>query len=136
MPLLHRQLWFALFALTLVLQACATLTNPIETAKTAEQKAFASYGIFVVMEEQAAVLMQNPSIPNDAKIAIQKADALAKPAADSLLNAALEVISVRKQFQAAQTTEEKLQLAIDNLDGWIITARPLINDLVSAVEGN
>ena len=129
--------WFFAVMLMLasfvVLQACAS--NPISTAKTAEQKAFATYGTFVVFEEQAAALVADQNIPVDVKKGIQEADAKAKPVADSLLAASMQAISMRKAFENNETTVDKLQTAVDNLDRWITESRPLIEGLVEAVEG-
>lgn len=83
-----RSLLFSLTALGIfaftVMGGCAP--NPVTTAKTLEQKAFATYGSFQIVEEQAAVLTEraNPT-PEAVKRVIRGADAQTKPVMDALL---------------------------------------------------
>lgn len=114
--------------------ACGTL-NPVARAQTVEQKAYAVYGQFVVVEEQAAALVQEASVPASAKQAIARADAVAKPVADKLLAATLAVEQVRDDIAAGKSTEEKLVIATANLQKWYAEVVPLIRDLASAVKG-
>lgn len=62
---------------------CAS--NPIATAQTVDQKAFATYGELVILEERGAALMK-PGVgtPTAVRTAIKSADAVAKPALDTL----------------------------------------------------
>lgn len=114
------------------LSACATIAGPYKAAETAEQKAFALYGTFVVFEERGAAIVTDRRIDLDARRAIQRADARAKPVADSLLDAALEVQSVREQLDAS---DNDLETVTRNLEGWITRFEPLVAELVRAVKG-
>lgn len=130
--------------LALALTACATI-NPFKAATNLDQRAFASYGTFVVFEEQAAVAVQDPSIPANVKQALKTADARAKPAADALLASVkqYEAISIAltqcpsqpDPAQCKATTADKLVTATANLNQWVIDATTQINALVSAVKG-
>lgn len=128
------------FAMTLLviaaaaLSACGTL-NPLSHAQTIQQKAYAQYGVFVVVEEQAAAIVQEATVPASAKQAVARADAVAKPVADKLLAAILAVDQIRADIAAGKTTEDKLVIATTNLQKWYDEVVPLINDLVSAVKG-
>lgn len=115
-----------------LLAACAH--SPVQTAQTPEQKSFALYGEFVVYEEVAARLMQAPEVPASVKEAIKAADGKAKPIADKLLDAALEVIQIQKQIAAGTSTQERLAIANTNLAQWYQEAEPKVSALVSAVK--
>jgi hypothetical protein len=125
---------FYLFVVMLALQACAA-SNPIAKAETTEQRAFATYGTFVIIEEQAAKLVSSGTIPDSAIRAIGRADAQAKPVADSLLDATLEFTVIKAEYEAGGTGEEKFVRAMNELNAWVERARPLIANLISAVRG-
>jgi len=124
-----------LFAvLVLSASSCSTI-NSVATAQTPQQKAYAIYGTFVVFEEQAAMVVANPNLPPAALSAIKTADAKAKPVADSLLAATQTVLMVNSQLAAGKTTADKLTIANSELANWVTQATPLVNDLITAVEG-
>jgi hypothetical protein len=125
---------FYLLAIMLLLQACAG-ANPIAKAETTEQRAFATYGTFVIIEEQAAKLVSSGQIPDSAVRAIARADAQVKPVADSLLDATLEFAVIKAEFEAGATGEERFVRAMNELNSWVERARPLIANLISAVKG-
>lgn len=121
--------------------ACALLLSsgcamtPSGAAKSAEQQAFAVYGTFTVMEEQAAILMTTPSVPIDAKERIQRADQAAKPLIDQVLRTALAAMKLRRTLQAGGGDATALQLATVDLERLTAQATPLLTILVTAVEG-
>jgi hypothetical protein len=123
---------FFLLAIMLLLQACAA-SNPVAKAETIEQRAFATYGTFVIIEEQAAKLVSSGQISDSAVRAIARADSQIKSVADALLDTALEFVVIRAQYEAGATTEEKFVRAMNELNGWIERARPLIATLIAAV---
>ena len=118
----------------LTFQACSII-NPVSKAETTEQRAYATYGTFVIFEEKAAELVESGTLPDDIALAIIDADERAKGVADSLLDATWEFIRIRNQLAAGETTQEQLDIAVANLDSWINRAVPLINGLGTAVEG-
>jgi len=126
--------WLSVFAALLLLQACSAI-NPVSKAETTEQRAYATYGTFVIFEEKAAELVDSGVLSDDVALAIIEADERAKGVADSLLDATWEFIRIRNQLAAGETTQEQLDIAVANLDAWINRAVPLINGLGTAVEG-
>lgn len=127
-----RQLWLLLFAVALA--GCQT-ANPIGAAETSGQRAYAAYGTFVIFQEKAADLAEQPGIPNGVKLRIIAAEERAKPVADSLLDAYTEFLVVRAQFDAGQTTQDKVLIASTNLNDWVTRLLPLVNELVRNVKG-
>ncbi len=125
---------FYLLAIVFALQACAG-SNPIAKAETTEQRAFATYGTFVIIEEQAAKLVSSGQLSDSAVRAIARADAQVKSVADSLLNATLEFTVIRAEFEAGETGEEQFVRAMNELNSWVERARPLIANLITAVRG-
>jgi hypothetical protein len=123
-----------LVVIAVALQACAA-SNPIAKAETTEQRAFATYGTFVIIEEQAAKLVSSGEIPRSAVIAIGKADERAKPVADSLLDATLEFTVIRAEFEANGEGQEQFVESMNDLNSWVERAKPLIANLISAVKG-
>ena len=119
--------------ISVILSGCHS--NPLTVAQTPEEKAYALYGTFVVFEEQAAIVIKQAATPVDAKTAIRKADAAAKPVADALLAAVREYILIKGELAAGTTTNDKLVLATANLNKWVAQATPLIQALVISVGG-
>jgi hypothetical protein len=120
-------------AATLVLVGCKSLSAPVEAAQTPEQTAYALYGTFVVFEELAASIVTDPATPASVKDVIKQADAVAKPAADGMIDAARQVIKIQTQLAAGTTPDEKLEIASTNLYGWTLEAKPKILALQCAV---
>ena len=134
---MKRQLDYRLAWLILCLTALTACqsANPIRAAETSEQRAYAAYGTFVIFQEMAADLVEQPSIPRNAKLAIVKAEERAKPVADSLLEAYVEFISVKAEFQAGNTSQDKLITASTRLDDWVTRLAPLVNELLRTIKG-
>lgn len=120
----------AAFALT----ACGTL-SPLSHAQTVEQKAYALYGEFVVVEEQAAATVQNPEVGSVVRTQVAHADQLAKSAADHLLDTAVVVRHVKADLDAGVTTEDKLVIATINLQKWVDELGPQLEALIASLKG-
>ena len=131
-----KQNYAAFFVLLLLvgLQWCVG-TNPIAAAETPEQKAFATYGTFVIFSEKAADLAEQPNIPRNVKLGLINAEERAKPIADSLLNAWAEFLIVKAEFDAGETTQERLVIASNSLNDWLTQLAPLFKELVRSVKG-
>jgi len=134
---MKRQLDYRLAWLILCLSALTACqsANPIRAAETSEQRAYAAYGTFVIFQEMAADLVEQPSIPRNAKLAIVKAEERAKPVADSLLEAYVEFIRVKAEFQAGDTSQDALITAATRLDDWVTRLAPLVNELLRTIKG-
>lgn len=114
------------------LTGCKSL-NPVRAAETSEQRAYALYGSFIVYEEAATKLIQDPEVPESLKDGIRELDSVTKPVADSLIDAAVTVLQIRAEVAAGETDRERLIIAIENLDRYINEAAPRIKALGTAV---
>lgn len=101
--------------------------------QTLEVCAAATYGTFVVFEEFARSVAEDPALPNSTRQLIIKADERAKPVADSLLEALRQYQRIRAEVAVGKTPEEKLLVATSNLNRWITEAAPLIRNLIGVV---
>jgi hypothetical protein len=128
----YRVAWVLLCAFAL---AGCQGANPIKAAETNEQRAYAAYGTFVLVQEKAADLVEQPNIPRNVKLRIIGAEERAKPVADSLLDAYTEFLIVRAEFEAGQTSEERFIIAANSLDNWVTQLVPLLNELIRNVKG-
>lgn len=107
----------------LMLQACGS--NPIQSAKTLEQKSLATYGSYVIVKEQAAKLYTDPSTPQSIKDALKAANDASRDPINSMYEAAVFVKTVREELEAGKTPEEQLIIATQSLGDWYLQARPL-----------
>lgn len=128
----YRYAWVLLWAFAL---AGCQGANPIKAAETNEQRAYAAYGTFVIVQEKAADLVEQPNIPRGVKLRIIGAEERAKPVADSLLDAYTEFLIVKAEFDAGQTSEERFVIAANSLDNWVTQLVPLLNELIRNVRG-
>ncbi len=119
----------AMLLVVLMLQGCASITtinDPVLEAETMDQHAFALFGTYAVFESRAATLIQDPYVPDEAKLAIQRAALSAKPVADSGL------VLVMSAQNAAENYNPDVQT---QLAAWIVEFEPLLEDFVDAVGG-
>jgi len=124
-----------LFAFTIVTVSCfpGCATNPVNTAQTLDQKAYAVYGAFVVMEESAARLKQDATVVTEVKQALTAADARAKPSADALLQAIQDYDSAATALKAGSGTASALTITTANLKTWLERATADTDALINAV---
>lgn len=124
-----------LLMLAFTLQACGA-ANAIKKAETTEQRAYAAYGEFTIVEEQAAKLVSSGQLDNRSIAAIGRADEAAKNVADPMIELTLEVTAIRREFEeGGGTGQERYISAANNLNGWVTRLIPLIANLQSAKEG-
>lgn len=127
-------LWVYVISLAAVSVAACT-GNPVQQAETVEQKAYALYGTYVIFQERAAELVQDTATPENVKQALREADRVAYPVAESLVEAVLEVETIRQQVAAGMTSEERLTIAISNLSTIYFSAAPKLLAVIVAVKG-
>ncbi len=110
-----------------VLALTACVVNPLKTAETTEQKADAYYGMFVISQEAAVRIVQDPATPHTVKLALRDADRVAKPLADGLHDAIVKFQGVKEAYKAA--------LAAGNADPAALVAaeKELSNYLISVI---
>lgn len=117
-----------------LLAACAN--SPIKIAQTTEQRAYAVYGTFVIVEEQAVTLTSPAStLSPDVKRAIIAANQRAAPVVDNMRKALSAAEQARADFEAAKTTQPALQVVVDKLAGWVAQAQDLVTALSNATKG-
>ena len=130
---------FFLFAGTAIatMPGCASVQqiNAIAQAETVEQRAFAAYGTFVVMEERAADIIGDKHIPKAARQRVQALDRVAKPAADALISLARQLKAARNRMSVAEIGSTSGQVASlsDELASSLVAFGPKLSALVSAV---
>ena len=130
----YQTAWLLLVVNALFLSACQS-ANPIGAAETAEQRAYAAYGTFVIFQEKAADLAEDANIPRGVKLRIIAAEERAKPVAESLLDAYTEFLVIKAEFDAGETTEQRVITASNQLNNWITRLAPLVNELIRNVKG-
>lgn len=137
MKAIHKQISIvaAIFLVLICVVLVACTVDPVKTAQTPEQKAFAAYGMFVVFEEQAGKLASDPATPTVVKTNLRLADSVAKPAMDELYTATQVVISMEVALGSGVTTQAQVDAALLNLSSLIISTQPKIDALVTAVKG-
>jgi hypothetical protein len=122
-------------SLSVTWMALGCQSNPLTSAHTPLQKAYALYGEFVIVEEQAAQLKSTPNTPVALKRALQLADARAQPSANALLQATLDYTAASRELAQGTGTPEKLQITQTHLNQWIAQTETDITVLLHAVEG-
>ena len=132
--LYNRYLSFYVLLLLVGLQGCASV-NPIAAAETAEQRAYAAYGTFVIFQEKAVDLVGEESISSAVRLRIIAAEERAKPVADSLLDAYVTFLAVKAEFNAGNTSQERYVAAATSLDDWITRLAPMVNELIRTLQG-
>jgi len=125
---------YLLIATMFLLQACGS-ANAIKQAETVEQRAYAAYGQFTIVEEQAAKLVSSGVLTNSQVIAIGRADEAAKKVADPMIELTLEFEQIRAEYESGGVGEVRFVNAMSNLNGWVERLLPLIANLQSAKKG-
>lgn len=121
--------WFLVVSL-LIFSGC--VSNPLTSAHDTQQRAYALYGEFVIFEQQAAAI--RTQIPPRQYAPIQKADAIAKPTADALLQAVRDYDAARHSIKIGDDNTA-LVTATTNLQKWVTQAQSDITALTTAVTG-
>jgi hypothetical protein len=93
---------------------------------------YAIYGTFVIAEETAAKVATDVG-EGATRNAIIAADEKAKPIADKLSDALAQYETIRGEVAAGRSTEEKLGIALVNVNRYINDTRPLVADLLKAI---
>lgn len=128
-----KRLFLPLVAFAL-LAGCAG--SPVQVAQTTQQKAYALYGTFVIVEEQAVKLTAPTSNLTPAvKTTIINSMQRAQPVVDSMLAANQKAEAAKADFEAKKLDQPAFQIVVDNLGNWVAQAEPLVTSLVSAVKG-
>lgn len=139
---LHQVQMLLMLAVILSLQACGA-ANPLARAETVEQKAYASYGSFVIAKEQVAKAIQSGELSDDVVLRVAAADRVVTPVADQGLELIDKLETIREEYENCtaavevdcETTGDRLLAALSNLNRWILEVDPLITQLRNAAAG-
>src|SRR5690606_24745830 len=132
-PFATLSLTWALCGIVLLVQACSV--NPIARAETAEQRLYAVYGTYVILEETVADIVESDSTPTSSRNRLISTVENTRPVILSMVQAYEEYQDVLAEFQANETTEDRLQFAIDNMVGWVTRSESLVDNLRSQLRG-
>lgn len=125
-----------LFTLLLVFAGgCATL-EPVKTAETPEQKAFALHGTYVIYKEIAADLAEDPETPTTVVLAFERMVNVGDPAAVLLREAAAQLELARIQLGQAenQSALDEFQAALTTFNSRWADAQPKLQGFIDAVK--
>ena len=127
--------WLAAPFLVLLLVGCNTL-EPIQTAETPEQKAFALYADYVIYKEIGADLAEDPDTPDQFVLALAAAVQVGDPAAELLREVADQVTIARARLRAIpnQETEDELIVALQVFNENWVDAQPKLFAVIDAVK--
>lgn len=124
----------AVISVVALLGGCAAL--PMAKAKTLEQKAYAAYGTFVIVQEQVVELTSDASsLSPNAQLALINAVESAQPTVDALIVALAEYQTARFDFERDRIEKGAFAAVVENLDNWVTRATPIVRGLVTDAEG-
>lgn len=116
----------------LALTSCAA--NPVRQAETLEQRAYASYGTFVILEESVVRLTAPGSqLPREMQLAMIGGVERAQPVVDTLRTTLNEYQTTRADFEAQRVDATAFDVVVDNLGTWVTRAEGVVSDLKAAV---
>ena len=118
----------------LATQGCGSF-NPIAQANTVEQKAYASYGSLVIVEEKVAnfTAPTNADVGRDVKLRVAEIAQSTQPLADTLVDGFAVYEVERAKFVADKTREPAFMVAVRNLDRWSSSLTEFVGRLLSAM---
>ena len=130
-----RKLLIAPLLLLFAVAGCATI-EPVRTAETPEQKAFALHGTYVIYKEVAADLAEDPDTPDAAVEAFVRLVDVGDPAAVLLQEAAkqLELARARLRDIEDQTAIDEFTVALQVFNERWGDAQPKLQGLIDAVK--
>lgn len=112
---------------------CAAWVQPVETAQTVEQKAFAVYSEYAIAASKAANVAEDPATPQAVRKAILSGLKLTAPVAKGLKAAVIEAVAARQAVDMANLAQPggadpgtlaKLDVATGALQRFYDQARP------------
>lgn len=122
-----------LICLTLVIQACSNV-NPFAVAESPTQQVYALESTYNIVLEQAVKAVNLESTSQNTKDRIVAAERRATPVIESLSQAFKEYTLVRIQLAQGSTSEEKMAIAAEDLEAWVLKAEAAIANLSAAVD--
>lgn len=115
------------------MHGCA-VPNPVAVAETNQQRAYALWGSYVIVKEQAAKIYQDADTPTDVKEILRAANNASTPTFNSLYEALIFYKTVEDELKAGKTTEEQWLIASQSLADWYFKAKPILADFQAAYD--
>ena len=123
------QLAWLLLLMTMFAGCAINPLQPINVAKTTEQRAYAAYGLFTIAEVRGANLIASPDVPDSIKKAIKSVDATAKPIADEAAKTTVELSRLIDDYENQTTSNERMIWLTNHIDELIGKLTPLTQRL-------
>ena len=118
----------------LTLAGCAG--TPVGQAKTLEQKVYALYGSFVIIQEQVAELTAEGSgLNRDTQLQLIRTVQRGQPVIDAMLDAFEEYEKARANLSDDESAADYIETVTASLENWVEQADSLVNSLRSALRG-
>lgn len=132
-PAARAYIWVAACSLMIltVLAGCRAL--PIEEAFTPSQRAYAVAGMYQIAQSRALDALARPELPESAREAIKRADAVAAPVIVGLIQAIRLYSDIQAELGDTQG-DARLAAAAANLEDWLLRAKPLVDDFTKTLE--
>lgn len=108
-------------------------TNPMAVAETPLQKAYALERSYNIVLEGALDLVNDSAVPESIKEGVRATERRTTPIVDDLSEAFANYVLARAQFDAGESTQERLDIVSANLDSWIRQAESALVDLARAL---
>jgi hypothetical protein len=120
------QLMLVMFVVA-ALQGCAA---------NLEQRAYAAYGTFVIVEEKVAGLTAPTStLPRETQLKLIQGVERAQPVVDTLVTTLNQYEGARADFEAQRESQPSFMVVVNNLASWTTQAEQLVTQLVEALRG-
>lgn len=118
----------------LTLAGCAG--TPVGQAKTLEQKVYALYGSFVIIQEQVAELTAEGSgLNRDTQLQLIRTVQRGQPVIDAMLDSFEEYEKARANLSDDESAADYIETVTASLENWVEQADSLVNSLRSALRG-
>ena len=125
----------ALVLVVSVLLGGGCQSNPVLSAETVEQRAFAVLGLYQIVVEEAGIAVGDTTIPVGTRRAIQEVVREAQPVRRQLSVAYLEYVTIRGELAAGKTTEARVVIVAQQLERWVERLEPIVRGLVTSLGG-
>ncbi len=124
-----------LLVFAIFISGCATV-EPVKTAETPEQKAFALYGTYVIYKEVGADLAVDPDTPDEFVQYLATAVRVADPASVLLKEAGIQLEKARARLKEIenQTTLDEFTVALQVFNERWADAQPKLQSFIDAVK--
>ena len=111
-------------------------TNAVKAGDTIEQRALAAYASITIGIEQIAALLEPGTLPDDLEAKLVVVADRAHDFAREGLEYYWQAENERAAFaDGTRGTPDQLEYVLEQLDGWVTRAGPVLSDIQSAKKG-